>query len=287
MRFSEIKPYVRYARVITGSEYGRYSYAIRGYDHRLLLCTGGRGSMEIDGRIYPVEQGTVLLWQAGVPYTYLPDSLSPMQCIALNFDFTFEESHRSVPIPPIRADSAEEEIEALRQRQIFFEDVPLFQAPLMIPGVKRGLSEKLWEIVRVFEEQKNHFEMHASGLFGAVLAELALLSEGGGGKDAGSRTVDVMIAYFKENYAKKLSMKELGEQFGYHPNYLNQLFLRHTGKSMYGYLQDLRILQAIHLLQTTDVSIGRISERCGFGDVAHFSRYFKQKTGRSPREFRL
>lgn len=113
-----------------------------------------------------------------------------------------------------------------------------------------------------------------------------LIAYDGEQKGKGTDTVDTVIDYLGRHYSEDISNGSLGERFGYHPNYLNQLFVRYTGKSLYKYLQDFRILKAVDLLQETDLPVSEVAILVGFKDLPHFSRYFKQKTGYNPTDFR-
>ena len=42
----------------------------------------------------------------------------------------------------------------------------------------------------------------------------------------------------------------------------------------------------IHILQNSDMSLRRISERMNFASGSYFSRFFKQHTGMTPGEYR-
>jgi transcriptional regulator GlxA family with amidase domain len=48
----------------------------------------------------------------------------------------------------------------------------------------------------------------------------------------------------------------------------------------------LRLEHAVDLLQNQNVSIGEAAEACGFSDLFHFSRMFKQKMGFPPSALR-
>ena len=72
------------------------------------------------------------------------------------------------------------------------------------------------------------------------------------------------------------------------PNYDS---LRHRFKRLYGraprdLMATMRIERAKHLLLETDLPVGEIAERFGYGRLAEFSRAFTRQVGRSPREFR-
>lgn len=47
-----------------------------------------------------------------------------------------------------------------------------------------------------------------------------------------------------------------------------------------------RLTMASELLENTTLSIGEITNQCGFENQTHFSRLFKEKTGMSPLQFR-
>ncbi|MEE0928925.1 MAG: AraC family transcriptional regulator, partial [Acutalibacteraceae bacterium] len=151
--------------------------------------------------------------------------------------------------------------------------------------VMQHLYAKLSEINEEFSSAKMFYEARCSGLMLSVLSEIAFYAEGQGER-AGIGVVDGVIDYLAKHYAEDISNATLGEMFGYHPNYLNQLFIRFTGKSLHKYLLDLRILHAVKLLQDTDLSVCAVANEVGFRDVPHFSRYFKQKMGCSPVKFR-
>lgn len=59
------------------------------------------------------------------------------------------------------------------------------------------------------------------------------------------------------------------------------------GKSPVAYVQDIRIEQAIHLLQSNHLSVDEIARRVGYADAVTLRILLQQKKGRSVRELRL
>lgn len=59
-----------------------------------------------------------------------------------------------------------------------------------------------------------------------------------------------------------------------------------TGKTAIAYLSEWRMLTAAELLQTTDLTLFDISERCGYQSEAAFRKAFKHVTGKTPGEVR-
>ena len=277
---NEIRPFIRYARRLS-ADMKKFPSPICGYDNRLFYCTRGTGKMTVDEEVFELKQGVLIYIKAGIPYSYLPDAKEPMRLLAFNFDLTFEASRKAVPIPPERVDSF--------KREDIFCDVNLTEAKLLngfaVFSDMGYLYDKLSEINSEYAAAKMFFEQRCSGLMLDVIAEL-LIAYDGEQKGKGTDTVDKVIDYLGRHYSEDISNGSLGERFGYHPNYLNQLFVRYTGKSLYKYLQDLRILKAVDLLQETDLPVSEVAISVGFKDIPHFSRYFKQKTGYNPTDFR-
>ena len=58
------------------------------------------------------------------------------------------------------------------------------------------------------------------------------------------------------------------------------------GKSPLGYFQSLRVERAVHLLKTTNATIGEIAERVGYGDGAVLSSLLRRRLGLGVKEIR-
>ena len=67
---------------------------------------------------------------------------------------------------------------------------------------------------------------------------------------------------------------------------LERLTLKFAGTTFAAYLKDLRIQKAKNLLDTSNLSIIRISEETGFGSISGFNASFKKTTGLTPGTYR-
>lgn len=93
--------------------------------------------------------------------------------------------------------------------------------------------------------------------------------------------------HVEENYAGKLSRESVAEAFDITPNYLSHLFQKEIKTSFNDYVNMVRLEQAKHLLRHYDMSIKEVATRCGFADSNYFCRLFRQRTDRSPSEYRV
>lgn len=66
------------------------------------------------------------------------------------------------------------------------------------------------------------------------------------------------------------------------PSYYRMIFRKITGLSPLEYLNRVRILHALELLQTTYMSVGEVADAVGIHDPNYFSRLFKKLVGCPP-----
>ncbi|PZR24770.1 MAG: AraC family transcriptional regulator [Citrobacter freundii] len=82
-------------------------------------------------------------------------------------------------------------------------------------------------------------------------------------------------------------VKFFASQLNLSPNYLSDLLHKYTGKSTQEHIHLKLIDKAKHLLWSTENQISEIAYELGFEHPSHFTKLFKNKTGYSPKEYRL
>ncbi|MCZ8516941.1 response regulator [Paenibacillus filicis] len=117
--------------------------------------------------------------------------------------------------------------------------------------------------------------------------DACLLARGALPSPSGSELVDKVAAYLEEHYAEaSLTLQQLAELAGVHPNYLTQTFRKITGLSCMQYLARLRMEKAKALLHQTELKICDIAERVGYENPLYFSSYFKKWVGVNPSDYK-
>ena len=71
-----------------------------------------------------------------------------------------------------------------------------------------------------------------------------------------------------------------------HPNHLNAVVKRITGKTVTNIIQNQLVVSAKSLLTQTDLSAKEIAYRLHFTEPTHFNSFFKKATGSTPGEYR-
>ena len=98
--------------------------------------------------------------------------------------------------------------------------------------------------------------------------------------------VQKAMDYISMNYSQKLTLTKISEQLCITPNYLSELFKKHTGQNVSEYIIDYRLEKACQFLKNPQLRIGEVSEKVGINDVRYFSSMFKKKYNLTPTEYR-
>lgn len=95
-----------------------------------------------------------------------------------------------------------------------------------------------------------------------------------------------VLDYMNQHYPETISARELALMSNFSEYYFMKLFRQYTGKTLIGYLNDLRLEKAKALLIHTDKPITEIATKVGFNNTSYFIKKFQLTSGASPGTFR-
>jgi len=90
-----------------------------------------------------------------------------------------------------------------------------------------------------------------------------------------------------ENPREAPSVAEMAAESGYSPDHFTRVFKTVLGLSPQDFTVRARLDRARFLLRNSPLGVGEIAAALGYSDVYFFSKQFKQKTGCSPRRYRV
>lgn len=96
------------------------------------------------------------------------------------------------------------------------------------------------------------------------------------------RKIQELLNYLNTEYANKITSSTIEEQFACNFDYMNRVFKKLTQKTIFTYLNTVRIDHAKELISTTSLKLSQISSNVGFNDEYYFSKVFKKYTGIPP-----
>lgn len=280
MKFDDIKPYVRYAKILNMTEdYSTKDF--RAYDNRLLYFFSSGAELIVDGTVFRPNRGELFIWTPDSVYSLTAVSPEGFTVLVVNFDYTFTERQISLCIPPVPQNAY---LPEKRLETVVFSDMLEFNSPVHIVDMHASEYDFHCLDSEFVSPQRNYAAM-LSAILQKLLITVVRHATAIAGESSASLVKNI-IEYIHENIAKELSNTEIGQHFSYHPNYLNRCMLASTGQSLHQYVVNARILKALELLQTTDLSVTDISRAVGFRSIKHFSQSFKRAYGCSPTHFR-
>ena len=93
-------------------------------------------------------------------------------------------------------------------------------------------------------------------------------------RDTFDNSIQQILEYIEENYAKKISLEELAGKFKYNRTYLSTFFKKNVGINFYDYLTNIRFSHAVWDLGFSDISLTKAALYNGFPDLKTFNRFF-------------
>lgn len=88
--------------------------------------------------------------------------------------------------------------------------------------------------------------------------------------------------YIYENYMLHLTGKDFSKAFSRNFDYMNRVFKKEIGITIFGYLNKYRVEKVKEYLQSSQDKLAVIAKETGFSDPYYLSRVFKKETGVSP-----
>lgn len=244
------------------------------FDYELVWIPSGEGVLFSGKKKIPFGKSSLLLIPPFVPHSF-SSAGKRIEHLAIHFDWRRAEGMPSV----------------VAQRK-----------PYLVRIEKRGLGEILhsqalpihsqWleKILQLRPSAEPFAELESSILFTQVL--LALLRKNReperpqGLTPALTHRLQKALLYLEMHFNEPITPAELVRESGLSLSHLNRSFRAWASLSPMEYLRTFRIAKARDFLIRSDLSVGEIARRCGFDDLFHFSKTFRQLEGHPPTEYR-
>lgn len=241
----------------------------------IAVVLDGLGEFCVDGNIFPVKKGDILLFNPGITHQSRRTS----------------SSH---PTTEFYTGFSNLRFRNMEDNQICFSGNSILLHP----------QEKVFlQISRLAEAMMSeacHTEPGRYFMLKSYLTQLILLlyrEQKGTPRAAGTGyyfesnnkkyIVEQVVDYFNRHFSEKISLDQIARNMYLSPFYISRLFKNELGDTPINYLISLRMKEAEQLLLAQpDASIQDIAKSVGYEDAYHFSKVFKKHFGVSPSNFR-
>lgn len=187
----------------------------------------------------------------------------------------------------------------------FIIDFPFFRldkvAPMNIEKSDSDFANSIFQ--QIFDEY--HSDNNDKFLFIQSFTQLLLLvtkryfdkSELSNLNNQDNRTADILLVSRFQSLVETLMTNEeahseirypsfYAEKLNVHPNHLNAVVKRITGKTATNIIQNQLLISAKSLLKQTDLSAKEIAFKLHFTEPTHFNSFFKKSTSFTPQQYR-
>ncbi len=231
----------------------------------LIYCIEGEGWYEIESQTYKVSANQVFILPKNKAHAYGSNSKHPWTIYWIHFDgqmapYFAEDFNKPVLISP-------EHDSRIEDRFKLFEEI--------FSTLRNGYS-------------KSNLEYSTTALFHFFGSIKSLTSYRNCIQCLNQQKdiADEAIHFMRENIRKRLTLKDISDYLGISSSHLSSMFQKKTGFSPLNYFSHLKIQEACHHLDFSDMKINQISMLIGFDDSFYFSRLFSKVMGVSPSDYR-
>ena len=207
----------------------------------------GSGHLELKGNSYPVEAGSMFIVPPYEYSSYQADEKNPWRYIWIGFEDNLNQLPELFYTPVLQISGAGALFTEMRNCKTL-ED-----------GRGAFLIGQLWKLVSAALEDRRSV-----------------------------RKIDYVqkaILIMETEYMYDLSIEDIASRLNLVRSYFSSLFRTQMGISPVQYLINLRLEKAAELMIQRQIPPFSAATAVGYTDLSHFSKSFKQKYGKSPRNY--
>ncbi|MCW1837914.1 AraC family transcriptional regulator [Bacillus xiamenensis] len=226
----------------------------------MFLTTDGAVRLDMEGLEYELHAKDSILIRSNIAVIIQSLSSVPVAIYTVTFEqFTLASNAQNELIYKVNHDDLPDNGELVKGSALLFSYIKQIKTSQSVQEQAKWLEE----IMQIFQHQSQPFSENVH------------------------YSIEMILQYLDEHYDQKLTRKDLAHKMGFHESYFSTFFKQSMGMSVTDYIAQIRIDEAKKRLLQTDDQIQIIARQVGYTDSLYFSRKFRQKTGRSPSQFRM
>ena len=229
-----------------------------------------------NGRLLTLQKGDLLIYSPGVQIRIINGSKNyHSACLFIDEQATLE-------IPAVR-------------NAVYTAYQPIAELGRPIIHLDDGQAAHFWqhmlEIVRYQHSSHRYLHEVLRTLFAQFALDLMdVIARNIGPRQVSERITEQFIAFMRllnQHFIEHHDISFYAEQLHITTIHLSRIVRQVTGRTVVDYINQMLLMEASWLLQTTDQSIAAISEQLHFSDQSSFGRFFTRMKGVSPKAYRM
>lgn len=249
---------------------------------QVIFISSGSGQLTLNGRVYGISPGTLVLLDAAERMKLTPLSTTVVYGCSFLPGLLNENSG-----------AADTSITSLRSDKLLAPFFAVFDPEATVWRIQAHRTDAF---LGIFSDMINETESPSGihdGIMRLRVAELLLrISEitRGGHEETSGAGDDTLIreitAYLKANFTNKINSDDLARHLCVSRSKMFTVFKNATGKTIGKYIEDLRIGKAAELLAGTSDTVYSVMTAVGYKDMKMFCRRFREYMNSTPSEYR-
>ena len=239
-----------------------------------VFVSSGSAVFTIESKPYTVTAGDIIIVPKNTNYFAITEDC----CEYFFFHFSGEIEKNAMSLPPLNPQvTFSFELPENLQKTIFFE----------LKTTDKVAYEKIYTCIMSCMEYRFNLNYINRLLIDTEFYKILLVLGGVTEKGASvfPTTLEKMLRFIEINLTKPLSLIDLCDYFGISEPYASRLFKKHLNMTATEYINNKKLFYACELIRNTNMNINEISTYLGYSDVSYFSKIFKKKFGKSPKNY--
>ena len=234
----------------------------------LFYVYAGTGKYMVDNRLYPIQEGDIVICNAGVLHGEEPSLVTQI--------YSYSVAMKGV------------QLEGLPPNCLTDNRV----SPVVSCGQLSGHIGPLMQLIYMLSADTEHL----GTLCGSLAYSMLLLTQALLNSRARNEAIDEMRqpsvlahrvqCYLDQHHNEQITLREAAERLHISEYYLAHVFKQEFGIPPMQYVMKRRIGEAQELLMNTELPVAEIADRLGYSSVCHFNAMFKKNVGMPPGKFR-
>jgi AraC-like DNA-binding protein/mannose-6-phosphate isomerase-like protein (cupin superfamily) len=234
--------------------------------HILIHCIEGKGTVQIEKKLYQLKPDDLIIIPAGTPHNYAADEKDSWTIYWVHFKGTIANAVVDAMISQFKG----------HQGAISFENKRIELFYDIYSNLERGYGNDnlcyanmcLWHYLSSFlyNDKFNVSEKKESRQ---------------------DMIIEPSINFMQKHLSEALRLSDLAESVNVSVPHYSYLFKQKTGFAPMEYFSQLKVQKACQYLLFTDLRVKEIAEQLGIEDPYYFSRMFTRLMGLSPKEYRI
>ena len=240
----------------------RNGRALPEWEYQLLYIRDGRGTIQFKrGKSIAISGGSVIILHPGEWHRYRPDPKTGWSEAYIGIGGEYLQHIVSEPFFPL--------------------------SPTIIRIAPNGRFDH--DLLALVEEIQSNSAEHPYTLALKTATLMASLCEGNAvrtGKTSHNVTIRKANLHIAHHLGEVVDFAERARRLGIGYTLFRRCFREYNGMAPLEYQIALRIRRAMHLLASSNIPVAQIASETGFRTHAYFSKFFHERTGSSPIQFR-